>query len=189
MATQVLTAAPPVTLAEFAALPERPRYELVKGKLVELMPASEEHAQAVVMVIMRVGTHAHAHRLGTVYSSNRAFVTVPESPASSRLPDVSYVSNARLGRPDLHGMLYDGAPDLAVEVLSPGNSVAEIERKVREYLAAGGQAVWALDYAARTLTIHTGDGPPTVLTDGDIVDGGDYLLGFVCPVTDLLPRQ
>ena len=130
-----------------------------------------------------------AHRLGKVYGSNRAFVTGPASPASSRMPDVSFVSNARLGRPDLHGMLYDGAPDLAVEVVSPGNSAAEIAQKVREYLSAGGQAVWVLDYTARTLAIHTGAAPPAVLTDGDRVDGGDYLPGFVCPVTDLLPRQ
>lgn len=189
MTTQVLTAAPPVTLAEFAALPERPRYELVKGDLVELMSASEEHEETVALVIMSVGIHVRARRLGKVYGSNRAFVTGPNSPATSRLPDVSFVSHARLARPDLHGMLYDGAPDLAVEVVSPGNSAAEIAQKVREYLAAGGQAVWVLDYTARTLTIHTGNAPPAVLTDGDIVDGSPCLPGFACPLTDLLPRR
>ena len=188
MTTQVLTAAPPVTLAEFAALPEWPRYELVKGELVELMSASEEHEETVALVIMSVGIHVRAHRLGKVYGSNRAFVTGPNSPATSRLPDVSFVSHARLDRPDLHGMLYDGAPDLAVEVVSPGNSAAEIAQKVREYLAAGGQAVWVLDYTTRTLTVHTDDAPPAVLTDGDIVDGGACLPGFACPVSDLLPR-
>ena len=189
MATPVLIAAPPMTLAEFAALPEWPRYELVKGELLELMSASEEHEETVALVIMSVGIHARTHWLGKVYGSNRAFVTGPESPASSRLPDVSFVSNARLGRPDLHGMLYDGAPDLAVEVVSPGNTAAEMAQKVREYLAAGGQAVWVLDYTARTLTVHTANAPPAVLTDGDIVDGGNYLPGFACPVSDLLPRR
>ena len=187
MATPVLIAAPPVTLAEFAALPEWPRYELVKGELVELMSASREHEKAVARVIRQLGNYIDPLDLGEVYGSNRAFVTGPESPASSRLPDVSFVSNARLGRPDLHGMLYDGAPDLAVEVVSPGNSAAEMAQKVREYLAAGGQAVWVLDYTARTLTVHTANAPPAVLTDGDIVDGGSYLPGFACPVSDLLP--
>ena len=189
MAIPVLIAAPPVTLAEFAALPEWPRYELVKGELVELMSASEEHEETVARVIRHLGNYIDLHDLGKVYGSNRAFVTGPESPASSRMPDVSFVSNARLGRPDLHGMLYDGAPDLAVEVVSPGNSAAEIAQKVREYLAAGGQAVWVLDYTARTLTVHTANAPPAVLTDGDIVEGGSYLPGFACPVSDLLPRQ
>ena len=187
MATPVLIAAPPVTLAEFAALPEWPRYELVKGELVELMSASREHEKTAGLALINVGSYVLRHDLGEVYTSNRAFVTGPLSPATSRLPGVSFVSNARLGRPDLHGMLYDGAPDLAVEVVSPGNSAAEIAQKVREYLVAGGQAVWVLDYTARTLTVHTANAPPAVLTDGDIVDGGAYLPGFACPVSDLLP--
>ena len=188
MAMPALTAAPPVTLAEFAALPEWPRYELVKGELVELMSVCREHEETVARVIRHLGNYIDLLDPGEVYGSNRAFVTGPNSPASSRMPDVSFVSHARLGRPDLHGMLYDGAPDLAVEVVSPGNSAAEMEQKVREYLAAGGQAVWVLDYTARTLTVHTGDAPPAVLTDDDIVDGGAYLPGFVCPVSDLMPR-
>ena len=129
MATPVLIAAPPVTLAEFAALPEWPRYELVKGELLELMPASREHAEMVARVIRHLGNYILPLDLGEVYGSNRAFVTGPLSPATSRLPDVSFVSNARLGRPDLHGMLYDGAPDLAVEVVSPATRRRKWRRK------------------------------------------------------------
>ena len=152
------------------------------------MSASREHEETVARVIRHLGNYTDPLDLGEVYGSNRAFVTGPDSPATSRMPDVSFVSHARLDRPDLHGMLYDGAPDLAVEVVSPGNSAAEIAQKVREYLAAGAQAVWVLDYTIRTLTVHTGDAPPAVLTDGAIVDGGACLPGFVCPVSDLLPR-
>ena len=184
-----LIAAPPLTLAEYAALPKQPRCELVKGKLVEQMAASKEHEKTAGLVLIRVGNHVLLNDLGDVYTSNRGYVTGPYSPATARMPDVSFVSNARLGRPDLAGMLYDGAPDLAVEILSPGNSPAEIAQKVAEYRAAGGKAVWVIDYLARTLAVHTADAPPLILTDGDVVDGGDYLPGFACPVADMLPAR
>ena len=51
-----------------------------------------------------------------------AYVTVPESPATSRMPDISFVSTARLDQPELAGRLYNGAPDLAVEILSESNT-------------------------------------------------------------------
>ena len=187
MTTQQPTVAPPVTLEEYAALPEFPRYELVKGVLVEKMYASREHELTVIRTGSQMNIHVEEHDLGEVYGSNRAFVTGPESPATSRLPDLSFVSNERL-RPDLFGALFDGAPDLAVEVLSPGNTERETAQKVAEYPNAGGKAVWVFDPIARTLTVHRPGAAPLVLTDGDTVDGADYLPGFTCAVADMLPR-
>ena len=187
MTTQQPTAAPPVTLEEYSALPKNPRYELVKGVLVEQMVASEEHEYTGSLVVIRVGNFVLSNDLGRVYISNRGYVTGPDSPATSRMPDVSFVSNERLARPDLSGMLYDGAPDLAVEILSDSNTPAEIAQKITEYLNAGGRAVWVIDIDARTLTVHTAEAPPLVLTAADTVDGADYLPGFTCPVADLLP--
>ena len=189
MTTQNIAAAPPVSLEEYAALPKHPRYELVKGELVEQMVASEEHEYTGSLVVIRIGNHVLLNRLGRVYLSNRGYVTGLNSPATSRMPDVSFVSNARLSQPDLAGMLYDGAPDLAVEILSESNTPAEIAQKIDEYLNAGGRAVWVIDIDARTLTVHTADAPPLILTDADAIDGGDYLPGFACPVADLLPAN
>ena len=151
------------------------------------MSASAEHEESAVLVSHYIVAHVLANRLGKVYGSNRGFVTGPDSPATSRLPDVSFVSNARLNRAELHGMLYDGAPDLAIEILSPGNSAAYMARKVAEYLAAGSKAVWVIDLARRTLTVHIPDAAPQTLTERDSIDGGDYLPGFACAVADLLP--
>ena len=187
MTTQNITAAPPVTLEEYAALPKHPRYELVKGVLVEQMAASKEYERTVIRTGRHMDIHVDVHGLGEVYGSNRAYVTVPGSPSTSRMPDLSFVSNARLAQPDLAGKLYDGAPDLAVEILSDSNTPAEIAQKISEYLSAGGKAVWVIDIDARALTVHTPDVLPLVLTDADTVDGRDYLPGFVCAVADLLP--
>ena len=188
MTTQNI-AAPPVTLEEYAALPKHPRYELVKGVLVEQMAASEEHERTVIRTGRHLDIHTDNHGLGRVYGSNRGYVTSPDSPATSRMPDVSFVSNERLGRPELAGMLYDGAPDLAVEILSDSNTPAEIAQKIDEYLNAGGKAVWVIDIDARIITVHTTDAPPLILTDADTIDGADYLPGFACPVADLLPAS
>ena len=61
-------------------------------------------------------------------------------------------------------------------------------QKVAEYLNNGSKAVWVFDPIARTLTVHTLNTPPQILTDADTISGADYLTGFVCPVADLLPR-
>ena len=187
MTTHNIASAPPVTLEEYAALPKHPRYELVKGVLIELMAASREHERTVVRTGRYLDIHVDDHGLGEVYGSNRGYITSPDSPVTSRMPDVSFVSNARLGQPELAGMLYDGAPDLAVEILSDSNTPAEIAQKIEEYLNAGGRAVWVIDIDARTLTVHAAGAPPTTLTDADTVDGGDYLPGFACAVADMLP--
>lgn len=187
MTTQNITAAPPVSLDEYATLPKHPRCELVKGVLAEPMVASEEHEHTGSLVVITVGNHVLLNRLGRVYLSNRGYVTGPDSPATSRMPDVSFVSNARLDQPDLAGMLYNGAPDLAVEILSDSNTPAEIAQKIDEYLNAGGRAVWVIDIDTRTLTVHTPGSDPTALTDADAIDGADYLPGFTCAVADLLP--
>ena len=188
MTTQPTTAAPPVTLEEFAALPKHPRCELVKGVLVELMVASEEHEHTGSLVNWRMAAHVFPNRLGRVYTGSRGYVTGPDSPATSRIPDVSFISTERL-QPDIFGALYNGAPDLAVEILSESNTPAEIAQKISEYLGAGGKAVWVIDIDARTLTVHTADAPPLTLTDADMMDGGDYLPGFACAVADMLPAQ
>ena len=154
-----MAAAPPVTLEEYAALPKHPRYELVEGVLVELMVASEEHEHTGSLVNWRMAAHVFPNRLGRVYTGSRGYVTGPDSPATSRMPDVSFVSNARLAEPDLAGKLYNGAPDLAVEILSESNTLAEIAQKIAEYLNAGGKAVWVIDIDARTLTVHTARRP------------------------------
>ena len=84
MTTRNPTAAPPVTLEEYAALPQRPRYELVKGVLIEQMTASEQHELTVGLVIYELIHYNRSNPLGRVYGSNRGYVTGSDSPATSR---------------------------------------------------------------------------------------------------------
>ena len=185
MTTRQPTAAPPVSLEAFSTLPAEPRYELINGVLAELMNATFGHERTVGMVIFRLLLFVIPNQLGEIYGSNATYVTEYGPRPTARKPDVSFVAAGRNPQPDT--VQFDGGPDLAVEVLSPNNTPAEISQKIREYLNAGGKAVWVIDIDARTLTVHTADAPPRILTDADNVDGGDYLPGFACPVADLLP--
>ena len=177
-----------VTLEELAGFPERPRYELVDGVLVELpMAETAAHEETAALVAMQLCSHAEPNRLGIVLGSNYGYVTVKEPPSTCRNADVSFIAADREQQKDLYGMFYDGAPDLAVEILSGFDCDLELPQKTTEYLAAGGKAVWIIDIDARTLTVHTADAPTVTLTDADTVDGADYLPGFICAMADLLP--
>jgi Uma2 family endonuclease len=105
------------------------------------------------------------------------------------IPDVAFVSTNRLpgGRvpsepiPDL-------VPDLAVEVLSPSNTKAEMARKRREYFEAGVRLVWIVDIDARTVAVYTGPEQCRIIGDDGIVDGGEVLKGFTLPLRDLFSK-
>ena len=190
MTTKITVGSRFVTLEEFAKFPERPRYELVSGILVELpMAETAAHEHTCALVGMRLGQHVFPNRLGSVLGSNYGYVTIKQAPSTCRNADISYISAEREERKDLHGMFFDGAPDLAVEILSGFDCDLELPQKTLEYLNAGGKAVWVIDIDARTLTVHTPNAPPLTLTDADTIDGDDYLPGFSCPVADLLPAQ
>lgn len=83
------------------------------------------------------------------------------------------------------GPFFEGAPDLAIEVVSPGNTRPEIAVKVREYLEAGSRAVWVADPQRRAVTVHRSGGRLESLGDGETLDGGDVLPGFRLPVAEI----
>jgi Uma2 family endonuclease len=82
----------------------------------------------------------------------------------------------------------DLAPDLAVEVLSKGNTKLELSRKVREYFDAGVILVWLIDPRKRTARVYTTIEKSTLVRPDQALDGGAVLPGFVLPLADLLDR-
>lgn len=82
------------------------------------------------------------------------------------------------------GGYLSGAPDLAIEVISPGNSRREIAEKTAEYFAAGCRAVWVVDAVRRTVTIARPH-ETTVVSEAGVLDGGDILPGFRYPLSRL----
>jgi Uma2 family endonuclease len=108
------------------------------------------------------------------------------SPGLVRIPDLSFISRARMAH---HRRARDPilplAPDLAIEVLSDGNTPREMARKVREYIDSGCRLVWLVDPRSRTVAVYTSSAKPIILTKKQTLTGGDVLLGFRLPFRKL----
>jgi Uma2 family endonuclease len=102
-----------------------------------------------------------------------------------RVPDVGFIRKDRLPPRAERSRFPRLAPDLAIEVLSPSDRMAEALSKVAMYLEAGVALVWLVDPAQRTIVVFQPDASPMTLRDGDILDGGDVLPAFSVPVAEI----
>jgi Uma2 family endonuclease len=80
------------------------------------------------------------------------------------------------------------SPDLAIEVLSEGNTPGEMERKLKEYFLAGTKLVWLVNPANRSVVVHTAPDERRTLREADTLDGGDVLPGLAIPVQRIFER-
>jgi Uma2 family endonuclease len=131
-------------------------------------------------------TFVEAHDLGLVACPDGAFRLMPRL---VRIPDVSFLSWQQLpNRNYPSAPIADLFPNLAVEVLSKGNTRKEMARKLEEYFLAGSQLVWMVDPATRTVGVHESPDRFTTLTESDTLDGGNVLPGFALPLQELFAR-
>ena len=107
------------------------------------------------------------------------------APDTVRGPDVAFITRQRYASLDDPTKAIPGAPDLAVEVASPSNSLPDIHAKVADYLAAGTRLVWILDPAAETVTTYRKLLEPTTLAANQDLTAEDILPGFSVPVSEL----
>jgi Uma2 family endonuclease len=156
--------------------------ELIDGTLVEKTMGAVESLLTVELLLM-IATFVKRHRLGIVLGTDGM---VRLMPGKVRLPDISFIAWDRLpGRKTPTTPILDLAPNVAVEVLSKGNTKAEMKRKLREYFSAGVLLVWLIDPKTRTVVVHTSPKASTKLVVGQTLDGGDVLPGFALPLADL----
>ncbi len=154
--------------------------ELINGTLVEKAMGYE--ASIVAAVIARIlGMFVAQHRLGLVSGADGLFQLL----TSVRGPDVAFVHKDRLPNGRMPNEAYPRlAPNLAVEVLSPGNTKSEMSRKCLEYFHAGVQVVWMVDCVNRSVAVYTAPAKYKILSENDLIDGGVALPGFSCLVSD-----
>lgn len=105
-------------------------------------------------------------------------------PERVRAPDVAFVSAGRLPE----GFL-DGAPDLAVEVLSPSDDPVDVQQKVRDYLEAGAHLVWVVAPSAQAVTVDRADGSARLLREWEALEGEDALPGLRIPLAELFENR
>jgi Uma2 family endonuclease len=160
------------------------RYELVKGELRRMAPAGHEHGRVTARFTWRLAQHAESNSLGTVYAAETGFL-LSTNPDTVRAPDVAFVSRKRLEEVGKVEGYWPGAPDLAVEVISPGDTYAEVEEKAIEWLAAGALLVLVLNPRKITVTVYRSLNDITILNKEAILELDEIVSGFSVSVVDI----
>jgi Uma2 family endonuclease len=177
------------TADELYAMPDDGvRYELVKGDLIRMSPAGDEHGRVTMSLAGPLHHHVLANKLGVVYAAETGFL-LESDPDTVRAPDIAFVTNERLALTGTPRSYRGCAPDLVVEVLSHGNTVSEVEAKVAQWLQADARMVWVVSPKLRTITVCRSLTDTVVLTASDTLDGGDVVPGFQIPVADLFQSR
>lgn len=175
-----------LTLDEFLALPEtEPASELIDGEVVQKPTPTYEHAIIQTLLSFVLTLFLRAHPIGVAGSEMRC-IFGPPGEERPYVPDLVFVRAERALRPG-RGQTFRGAPDLAVEILSPDDRPDRVAAKVAFYLLHGVRLVWLVDPDTRTVTILTPDGRSARLGEDATLDGGDVLPGFAAPIRDILP--
>jgi Uma2 family endonuclease len=175
---------PLVTAEELPAIVARDdyRYELVEGRVIRMSPPGWQHGLIVVRLLELLAGHVRERRLGAVVTE--VGFKLRSNPDTVRGPDISFVRQDRLSAEKKRDY-WSGAPDLAIEVLSPGDTPRDIDAKVSDYLSAGVSEVVAIDPEAETVTRHRPGQQPQVLQRGGELDLDPIVPGFRCAVEDI----
>lgn len=157
------------------------RHELLKGELLTMSPPGPEHGFVVGNLSALLHAHLKANNLGHLYVGDTGF-KLESNPDTVLAPDVSFVVRKRAGTPST--FYYSGAPDLAVEVLSPSDLKGKVERKTALWLELGAKAVWNVDPRKRTVEVCHADGHRWLFEgDDELVD--DTVPGFRVAVSKI----
>jgi Uma2 family endonuclease len=178
-----------LTASDLASLPDdERRHELEAGWLVSEPLPSLRHDQVRRRLERILETFVDEHRLGEVFGE--AGFVLARNPDTVRGPDLSFVDRQRLVGID-YARFFEGAPDLAIEILSPSNRPYQVRAKVADYLAAGCRLVWVVNPERRSVTTYRAILAPRVLLADDELDGEDVLPGLRTSVRSIFesPRD
>jgi Uma2 family endonuclease len=181
-----------LTADDLMAMPDDgKRYELIRGELIEMPPASHEHGRVAERFGRRIGNFVEDRDLGHTVATDTG-IFIEHAPDTVRAPDHAFISYARMaGPPPSHGYA-EVVPDLVVEVVSPNDRQPDIDAKTQMWLNAGVLLVLVAYPETREVYAHHEDGSVIRYGNSDTVVGDPVLPGFTCPVSDIFafgPRQ
>lgn len=159
------------------------RVELVRGVLVAREPPGLRHGRLALDLGAHLLGHVRAHDLGQVYVE--AGFKLARDPDTVRGPDIAFIQRTRLPDPEPVGYP-DLAPDLVVEIVSPGDRPGAVLAKVADWLSAGTRLVWVVDPERRLTRVYRRDGTEQIVTADQTLDGEDVLPGFTCRLASVL---
>ena len=169
-----LTTLTPEDLLDLPAPVNGKHYELNEGELIVVGNAHPLHERVKARICRILGRYVDGNPIGEVLPESQFTL----SPRTARIPDVAFVSNELLDR-NTNPKLFEFAPDIAVEVVSPSESGTDTELKVQQYLAAGSREVWQIYAELRLVRVRT----PAATRDvsGDEILESPVLPGFRTP--------
>lgn len=179
-----------VTADELLAMPPRDEHgnycvlELIRGELKRMSPTGITHGAICIELGAVLRGFVKSNGLGLVVGGEIGFV-VERNPDSVIAADVAFISRERLATVENREKFGPSAPDLAVEILSPGNKPKEINEKIALYFAAGSRAVWVINPRRRTAAVYSSPSEFQTLSEQDTLDGGDVLPGFELKLSEL----
>ena len=173
-----------VTPEQLAAMPNCKDFELVDGELVVRHMGNKSNWVGTNLAKL-LGIYLDKHNLGWVFTSEAGYRLDPNRPNTLRKPDVSFVRFGRLPNEEPADGYDNLAPDWAIEVVSPGDTVLELEEKIDEYLSAGVRLVWVINPERKVVKVHVQGRPTEEYRSGDELTGGDVMPGFRCSASSL----
>ena len=181
--TTAPTTTRPMTADELLKMPDDGfRYELVRGELIKMSPASRFHGVYAVSINISLGSHVKANRLGETHAADTGFELAYNH---VRAPDASFVRAERVDvAPNTLGF-FPGPPDLAVEVISPNDRLTEVNEKVADWLAAGTLAVVVVNPRNWTVRVHRLHTDAVILSEDDVLEVQDVVPGWRMPVAEI----
>ena len=159
------------------------RYELVRGELSKITPPGQYQGELTLNVAGDLRHQVRKNRLGKVYAETDYILAT--DPDTVRAPDVSYIHQRRLDEVGETDGFWPGAPDLAVEVISPNDRYVEVADKVAGWLGAGARMVVVVNPRNRTVAVHRSLTNVTHLTEDDTLDGGEVVAGWTMQIADI----
>jgi Uma2 family endonuclease len=178
------------TEEELQALPEDGYiHEVVEGELVMSPKNDFFHGLICTRLLVALENFNRSHRLGVILDSSTGFWMRNRN---CRAPDVSFVPKSRLlelgFKPSMR-KFFPGAPDLAVEVLAPGNSRTEIDARLKDFFSSGTQIAWIVDPERQFVEVCHSLTERKILGPGASLDGEHLLPGFQSSIADLFKEQ
>ena len=160
------------------------RGELIRGELCQTMPTGQEHGEIVMNLGALLRVFIKPRRLGRLTGSDSG-VWLERDPDTVREPDIAFFSAEKMPLGTRVTGYAEVVPDLVVEVVSPNNSLREINDKSLMWLSYGVSLVWAVNPDTRSVDVYRAGRVTSTLSESDTLDGLDALPGFACAVSDV----
>ncbi len=175
----------PVTAEELLRTPDDGlQRELVRGEVRTMAPAGNVHGRIAMNIGSPLHQHVRTNGLGVVFAAETGF-KISSDPDTVRAPDTAFVRQERVEAVGHTEGYWPGAPDLAVEAVSPDDRFSEVEGKVTDWLAAGTRMIIVADPPGKTLTVRRSEKEAVILSERETVEGGEVVPGCTLPVADV----